>query len=70
MATIYMPLLNEGTDVWRPVEATPLTGNSFRVEGDVPDYEQWAFAPGAVVLCAWKTFNGGGAGWAAIGLAE
>ncbi len=67
MATIYMPLLNEGTDVWRPVEATQLAADRYRVEGRVPDDEEWAFAPGALVLCAWKTSSGGEMGLVAIG---
>ena len=57
MATIYMPLLNEGVDVWRPVDATPLTKDTYRVEGVVPDGEEWSFAPGTVVVCEWKTFS-------------
>ena len=59
MDIIYMPLLNEGTDVWRPVSATPIAGGSFRVEGPVPEGETWAFAPGAIVRCAPRTFDGG-----------
>ena len=59
MATIYMPLLNEGTEVWRPVEAVPLGRDTYRVEGAVPEGEEWAFAPGTDVRCEWKTFSGG-----------
>jgi hypothetical protein len=51
-ATIYMPLLNEGTDVWRPVAATSLSEGSFRVEGQMPDNEEWAHLPGSVVSCS------------------
>lgn len=56
---MYMPLLNEGTDVWRPVEVTPLYGGVYRVEGPMPADEEWAFAPGTVVDCRWKTFSDG-----------
>lgn len=59
MATIYMPLLNEGVDVWRPVEATPMWWDTYRVEREMPDGEEWAFAPGHVVHCKLKTFSGG-----------
>lgn len=51
MPTIYMPLLNEGTNVWRPVEGTPLSSDTFRVEGEMPDDEEWEFGPGSVVRC-------------------
>ena len=70
MTTIYMPLLNEGTDAWRPVEATPLAGDRYRVEGDMPEDEEWAFAPGTVVHCAEKTFSSGGMGLMAIAVAD
>ena len=49
--TIYMQLLDEGTDVWRPVQAETLAGGLFRVLGPVPQDEKWAFSPGAIVLC-------------------
>lgn len=59
MATIYMPLLNEGTDVWRPVEATHLRATTYRVEGEVPEGEEWMFAPGLLVRCEPKTLSSG-----------
>ncbi|HEY9219435.1 MAG TPA: hypothetical protein VIO94_15415 [Phenylobacterium sp.] len=62
MVTIYMPLRNEGVDVWRPVEATPASGDTYRVEGEVPPDEDWAFAPGTLVRCEWKTFEDGSRG--------
>lgn len=70
MATIYMPLLNEGVDVWRPIEATPVSQNAYRVEGEMPDDEVWTFAPGTVVCCSFKTFSSGQCGLVAISLAE
>lgn len=70
MATIYMPLLNEGVDVWRPIEATPLPSDLYRVEGEIPEDEEWAFAPGALVRCEWRTFAGGERGLTATGLAD
>lgn len=62
MPTIQMPLLNEGTDVWRPVEATQLSTDTYRVEGEMPADEEWAFAPGSVVRGVPKTFNDGHVG--------
>jgi hypothetical protein len=47
--TIYMPLLNEGTDVLRPVEAEAHSDGRYTILGSVPDDEQWAFSPGSIV---------------------
>ena len=69
MATIYMPLLNEGTDVWRPVPATQVSAGTYRVEGDMPDDEEWMFAPGSVVRCELRAFNDG-EGLTAVGAAS
>jgi hypothetical protein len=47
--TIFVALLDEGVDVWRPVQARPLGGGLFRivgVEADVSD-ERWQFPAGA-----------------------
>lgn len=43
-----MPLLNEGTDVWRPVKATLISPDVYRIDGQMPDDEDWAFLPRAV----------------------
>ena len=58
---IFVPLLNEGIDVWRPVQARPLGANLFRiigVEADVSD-ETWLFAVGTIVRCEPKRFDDG-----------
>jgi len=47
---LLMPLLNEGTDVWRPVEAEALGNGLYRVTGQAPDDEEWAFPSGATVV--------------------
>ena len=70
MATIYVALLNEGVDVWRPVEATPLTSDTYRVEGGMDEDEEWEFTPGTIVRCEWKTFSGGERGLTAIRVAD
>jgi hypothetical protein len=59
MTTIYMPLMNEGVEVWRPVEAEPLGGEMYRITGAQPPEEEWAFAPGRVVRCAARQLSGG-----------
>jgi hypothetical protein len=59
MVTMQMPLLNEGTDVWRPVKVTPLEGAVYRVEGPQADDEEWEFEPGTLIEVKWRTFSNG-----------
>ncbi len=49
--TIYVRLLDDGVDVWRPVLATDLGGRLFRLPDWAydPDLEVWEFLPGTVV---------------------
>ena len=70
VATIYMPLLNEGSPCARPVEAVQERDGCYRVEGPVPDDEEWEFDPGANVVCEWTTFADGQQGLLALRLAE
>ena len=51
MATVYVYLLDEGTDVWRPVAAERVAGDVFRLDpaAHVPDGESWQFLPGQCV---------------------
>lgn len=51
--TIYVALLGEGLDVWRPVKARRLSGDRYLIleqEYD-RDVETWASEPGTVVEC-------------------
>ena len=57
MATVYVELLDEGTICWRPVLATWIGWNHFRLSGPVPETEVWAFQPGEVVACRPKLFE-------------
>jgi hypothetical protein len=59
MVEIMMPLLDEGTDVWRPVIAESLGGQLFRICGPMPEDELWKFRPGEVVQGENRTFYGG-----------
>ena len=59
---IYMPLLGEGTDCWRPVQAVQVTQDIFEVVDHIPEDEAWAFAPGSRVRCRNHVFGGGDAG--------
>ena len=60
MTTIHVALVNEGTAVWRPVEAVPVSENVFRIASTkVADDEEWEFAPGATVRCERRDLSGG-----------
>jgi hypothetical protein len=50
---IYIALLDEGVDVWRPVQAEHLRGNVYRILSQSYDrtIESWQFQPGDEVLC-------------------
>jgi hypothetical protein len=50
---IYVYLLDEGVDTWRPVKAEKLNDNLFRIVSDNPDPEdeKWQFSTGDIVKC-------------------
>jgi hypothetical protein len=62
MIQIYVRLLDEGTDVFRPTFATQ-QANSCYLLLPTPDYDQedetWEFKPGDVVRCKKKLLAGG-----------
>lgn len=47
--TVYVELLDEGADVWRPVLAEEVRPGCFLLQRAVPEEEQGAFQPGALV---------------------
>jgi hypothetical protein len=51
---IFVPLLDEGTHVWRPTQALVIGEGLFKILA-TPDYdpddELWEFPPGSVVRC-------------------
>jgi hypothetical protein len=58
---IYVPLLNEGTEVLRSTTGIVLESGVVRISATRdynPDIEQWAFLPGSVVRCV-NEFRGG-----------
>ena len=57
-ATVYVPLLNEGVDAWRPVQAEHVGGDVYRLTGQKPDGESWPFAVGDLVRCKERTLSG------------
>jgi len=51
---IYVKLLNEGTDVWRPIEAQEIGSGIFLILNDFnydPEDEELEFGPGTMVYC-------------------
>ncbi len=60
--TIFIKLLDEGVDVWRPVDAENVGGGEYRVVGQIPEDEEWEFRPGDVVRCQNRDFADGKTG--------
>jgi hypothetical protein len=56
--TVYVPLLDEGVDVWRPVEANRVGDGLYRLTGRRPDDEEWGFEVGDVVRCRTQVLSG------------
>jgi hypothetical protein len=66
MPTLYMPLRNEGTDAWRPVNAESHGAGTFRVIGPMPSGEDWLFPPDSIVATARHRFVDGSFGIVAV----
>jgi hypothetical protein len=49
--TIYVKLLDEGVECWRPVQALEKPPGCFKIVGPVPEDERWEFEPGQLVRC-------------------
>jgi hypothetical protein len=60
VTTIYVHLVGEGVDVWRPVEAEPMGAGNFRVLTEQPADERWEFGAGDLVRCEMQTLASGG----------
>lgn len=69
---VHVRLLDEGTDVWRPVPAAALPGGVFQL-AEPADYnrntETWEFPLYAKVKCIPKRFADGEEGLVAVALA-
>ncbi len=51
---VYVPLLNEGTEVSRPTEARHIAGDQYELlatNGYQESEEEWKFLPGTIVRC-------------------
>lgn len=58
---IYIQLLNEGTKVYRPVPASEIETNVYKIGGHQlynTDDELWEFIPGTVVVVEEQTLEG------------
>jgi hypothetical protein len=70
LVSVQMPLRDDSVDVWRPVISRPLGDDLFLIECQpVPETEEWAFAPGAVVRCVDRLFADGSVHPTAVALA-
>ena len=69
-ATVYVALLREGTEVWRPVSALSLGGNRFALLGPIPDDEIWEYQPGDAVVAEGRTFADSESGLVAVAYAN
>lgn len=67
--TVYMPLIGEGTECWRPVRAVRVNADIFQVLDNIPVDESWAFAPFSRVRCREKVFADGQIGLAVFAYA-
>lgn len=54
---IYVYLLEEGIDVWRPVQAAHVRDDVYRIISSNldPEDEKWQFASGELVCCEERT---------------
>ncbi|HLE10978.1 MAG TPA: hypothetical protein VI754_06985 [Bacteriovoracaceae bacterium] len=60
--TIYVRLLNEGGDVYRPVPAEQIASDIYILGGadfHDPENEEWEFFPGSRVIVAKKVLSSG-----------
>ena len=59
--TIYVALLDEAVDVWRPVDAEKLRDGNFRIvsANPCPEDERGEFEPGSLVRCELKQLADG-----------
>ncbi|MDQ3687015.1 MAG: hypothetical protein M3430_15675 [Acidobacteriota bacterium] len=58
---IYIALLNEGTEVYRPVQALLANDDAYLIISDspTPEDEHWQFSTRDIVKCKVRTFSDG-----------
>jgi len=60
--TVYVKLLEEGTNTWRPVPAEDLGQRRYRLlptDDYDPENEAWEFLPGTVAICEPRQLSDG-----------
>ena len=57
--TVYVELLDEDVEVWRPVAADVEAGDVFRLPRLAAAGEAWRFPPGSRVRCQWRQLPDG-----------
>jgi hypothetical protein len=67
--TIYMPLVGEGTECWRPVRAVSVGDDTFEITDKIPEDESWAFSPYSRVRCGEKVLADGHVGQVVVAYA-
>ena len=57
--TIYVYLLDEGVDVWRPVKAVHIRDTVYKIVSENPalEDEKWQFSTGDLVRCEFKPLS-------------
>jgi hypothetical protein len=63
---LYVRLLGEGVEVWRPVRGLEETADVYRILSKPSPDEEWEFASDSTVRCQYKTFSDGSDGLVAI----
>ena len=63
---MYVALLDEDVDCWRPVNAEHIGADQYVLAGPIPQGEVWEFQPGETVRCRERTFEGGAIGLVAF----
>lgn len=65
---IFVALLGEGVDVWRPVNAIAKENGIYQIisENRAPDDEHWEFTTGDLVRCVEKQFSESPSGLVAV----
>ena len=57
-ATVYVALVGEAVDAWRPISARCEGDGLYRLSDRVPCGERWAFPPGSLVRCEPRCLGG------------
>ena len=56
---IYIYLIDEGVDAWRPVEAEYIKERIFKIISKMDPTEIWQFLPESIVRCEEKVMSNG-----------